>query len=394
MSQDSPHEPERRSLFRRVGRRAMSWMRPAALPFLHRMQVRLQSAVDTSSIPARLDHLAKRLDALVALRSDHQTPVLLQLQRLQIALDALRLDHRDFVHKIEGHVERIEDAHQKNHELVEVLLSRADALLRRSALPLGNEVLLESPSGFLLVPSEDRTLLTAIWWSGGCLERGTVNVLTSLLREGDVVIDVGAHIGLTVLPAARKVGPGGRVVAIEPGSRASALLQQTLALNFVADRVTLHRCAAGNEEGEAHLHLSPILGESSLLDIPTSIRHELVEVKTIDSLIQPGQRVRLVKIDAEGYEPRVWQGMRRVLADNPDLIAVVEFGPAHLEREGISVEDWLAGFMADGFTGYEIDEMSGHVRSLRPVAGLRDATSVNLLLLRNQPATYPELMFE
>ena len=86
--------------------------------------------------------------------------------------------------------------------------------------------------------------------------------------------------------------------------------------------------------------------------------------------------------------------MRRVIAENPGLVALVEFGPEHLQRAGLSIEDWLTEFRAPGFTPYEVDETTGNLRQLRPVAELASVHSLKLLLLRQPPTAFPELHFE
>jgi FkbM family methyltransferase len=279
-------------------------------------------------------------------------------------------------------------------KLLAMLMSRADYLLQRATIPLGSDILVRTPEGFLLLPSEDPTTVSAVWESGGRLEPGTIKVLTAVLREGDYVIDVGANIGLTVLPASRKVGPEGRVIAIEPASRAGSLLLKTLALNFVSERVLFYPYAAGETQGNARLNIGHIIGHSSLLPLQGSENTEEVEVRSVDSLVPHGQAIRLAKLDAEGFEPQVWRGMRRIITENPGLIVVVEFGPEHLLRAGISVGDWLAEFQAPDFTAYEVDEMTGHVRPLRPMVELTLVSSLNLLLLRQPPTAFPELHFE
>lgn len=378
----------------------MRGIRPLVLPLLNRLQTRLQSAIDQSSIPLRLDAVERgNVAVLEALKSGEEIAGQ-RFESLRIAIDALRMSQAEAASKIEAVAERASQtlagisAARSEDAIVDArLLSRIDALLQRSSLSLGGEVMLQTPEGFLLVPAEDRTLLAAVWESGGRLEPGTIKVMTALLREGDYVVDVGAHIGLTVLPAARKVGPKGHVLAIEPGSRVASLLLQSIALNFLADRVVVQQCAAGEQSGTARLHLSSILGESSLLSLPTSKDAEDVEVKTIDALVAPHQSVRLVKIDAEGFEPQVWRGMRRVVHENPELVLLVEFGPTHLRRAGISIDEWLAGFNAAGFAAYEIHEMTGEVRPIRPAAALASVVSLNLLMLRRPPSMYPELQF-
>jgi FkbM family methyltransferase len=331
---------------------------------LSNLKPSLLTAIDESSIVpsfgARFDPLATRIEIM------------------QIGLDALRLERED---------------HDRVLGLLGLLMSRADTVLQGSAIPLGRDVLMRTPNGFLLLPSEDSKLVSAVWASGGVLEPGTIKVLTALLREGNFTIDVGAHVGLTVFPAARKVGPTGRVLALEPGARAIGLLRQSVVLNSVSERVLLLPYAAGEDKGVARLNVGSILGHSSLLPLAGCENFEEVQVRTLDSLVPPGQSVRLAKLDAEGFEVQVWRGMQRIIAENPALAVIVEFGPEHLRRAESSVENWLGEFQAPGFTAYEVDELSGEIRRLRSLEQLSLVHSLNLLLLRQPPTAFPELLF-
>ncbi|MBB5695236.1 FkbM family methyltransferase [Muricoccus pecuniae] len=342
-----------------------------------------------------------------------------QLRSLQVALDSLRLEQaalgalgRDSRALLEGIpvligqrtdavMQRSDTLLQRSDVLVQssdalvqrsdTLLQRSDTLVQRVAIPLGQEVLARTPEGYLLIPTEDVPLLIAMFESGGRLEPGTVAVIQAILREGDVVLDVGANIGLTVLPAARRVGTSGRVIAVEAGSRVAGLLGRSLALNGVAERVSLHHAAAGEAPGRAVLNIGMTSGHSSLLGLPGSEGVEEVEVKPLDELVEPGTRIRLAKIDVEGYEPQAWRGMRRILAENPEMAVLVEFGPEHLKRAGITPADWMALFTGVGFTPYEVDETLGVVRPARPVQDLSALHSVNLLMLQRPVSAYPEL---
>ena len=268
---------------------------------------------------------------------------------------------------------------------------RTEPLLARMAVPVGDALLMRLPEGFLLVPAEDALLVLHMYDSGGRLEPGTVAVIQALLREGDTVLDVGANVGLIALPAARYVGPTGRVIAVEPVRRLAGLLRRSLALNGLEGTVTLHHCAAGEVPGTAELHVGAVYGHSSLLALPDSTGSETVEVRTMDDLVPPGTRIRLAKIDVEGFEPEVWRGMGRILSENPDMAALVEFGPEHLRRAGIGAEGWMAAFTGAGFTAYEVDEVTGAVRPARPLPALAAVSSINLLMLRQPVEAYPAL---
>ena len=82
--------------------------------------------------------------------------------------------------------------------------------------------------------------------------------------------------------------------------------------------------------------------------------------------------------------------MERLLREAPDLAVIVEFGPSHLLRSGVTIEAWFEALTAPGFTPWEIDEASGTIRPLRS-SGLQDVFSMNLLLLRDLPSRWPRL---
>ena len=393
---------------------------------LERIEAHLQSdAAAMGDVSGRLERVEGHLRGETAVAGQRQEVLVaglaefaLLLQRAQIALDALRLDQ---VEAARAGAERVEGLGEVAAQLRAMadewagLGARADAaagqlegrldsltglvgertemLLRRMVIPLGEELLVRMPEGYLLLPAEDVALLAAMAESGGRLEPGSVAVIQALLREGDVMLDVGANFGLTVLPAARRVGAAGRVIAVEPASRIVGLLRRSLALNGLEGRVVVHGCAAGEAPGRAVLRMGPISGHSSLLDLPEAERTEEVAVQPLDALVPPGTRVRLAKIDVEGYEPAAWQGMQRIAAENPGLAMLVEFGPEHLRRAGITPEAWMALFTGAGFAAFEVDEVDGGLRPARPPAALAGVHSVNLLMLREPPSAFPGLRF-
>ena len=77
----------------------------------------------------------------------------------------------------------------------------------------------------------------------------------------------------------------------------------------------------------------------------------------------------------------------------PDLAAVLEFGPSHLARAGVSPEAWLGELEAAGFESFAVDEATGVCRPASAPA-LAGVFSVNVLLLRPGAASrHPDLAF-
>lgn len=238
--------------------------------------------------------------------------------------------------------------------------------------------------GYVMAP-KDRPLfavMVANATSGG-LEPGVRRILQALAREGGVAADVGANIGLLTLALARAVGPAGRVFAFEPEDGPRRQLEKTALLNGLK-WVEIHDCAVGARAGTAVFHVSPVIGHSSLYELPAEEgtgRKIEVAVHPLDDLVPPGAKLDVVKIDVEGAELDVLEGMRRLLAENADLAIVAEFGPSHLARVGTTPEAWFAAFAEHGLTPYLIEEPKGVCRPIT-LDDVRDVESVNIAFVR------------
>jgi FkbM family methyltransferase len=163
------------------------------------------------------------------------------------------------------------------------------------------------------------------------------------LREGDVVIDVGAHVGTFTLKASREVGPSGLVVGVEPASRNFGLLSKNVAENSIGN-VKLVNAGLGKAPGRGELNIHNRGGENSLFkrEMPPSAV-ESIEIKTLDMLAKSFSlsRVDFLKIDVEGFELEVLMGGQDVLkAHHPRLAMETHaWGPTVVE-----LTEFLAGF--------------------------------------------------
>lgn len=247
--------------------------------------------------------------------------------------------------------------------------------------------------GYAMVPRQEPmfAVMVANASSGG-LEPGTRRVLTSLIRPGMSVADVGANVGLLTLSCAVATGPSGHVFAFEPEPGPRAQLQKTLRLNGLS-WVKTFDLAVGATTEQRTFHISPVIGHSSLYELPHEDgvgRDITVEVSRLDDIIGPEQRLDVVKIDVEGAELDVLAGMERLVTENPDLAIVAEYGPSHLERVGLTPQAWFGAFQAAGFEAYAIEEPTGVCRRVS-APDLADVASVNLAFVRPKGAARARL---
>ncbi|MCC7486338.1 MAG: FkbM family methyltransferase [Burkholderiales bacterium] len=166
-------------------------------------------------------------------------------------------------------------------------------------------------------------------------------LLDTLLRSGDWALDIGANVGHYTLRLSQLVGPGGRVIAMEPVPDTFALLAANARL-FPHANVTLVNAAASDRVALARMDLPrfadglPNYYQARLSGDPGGLA---VMTLPVDALALP--RVALVKMDVEGHELAALAGMRGLLErDHP--VMIVETGPgeamALIESMGYACE--------------------------------------------------------
>ena len=223
----------------------------------------------------------------------------------------------------------------------------------------GGELLARTPDGYVLVPADGsgfaRFLAKAAVW-----EQATSRLLDLALREGMTFVDVGANVGLHTLQAARRVGPAGAVIALEPNPHLFRLLRKSIRINDLEDICNCVNIALSSADGIATLDGSKYCGVNSLNE------EAEFHVKTapLDDVLRDARRVDVVKIDAGGAELDVLEGMSHVLSSHRDIILIVDYGLPQLQRMGISPIEWFGRFFAHGLTLFAFAEQTGAWRQI------------------------------
>jgi FkbM family methyltransferase len=131
-------------------------------------------------------------------------------------------------------------------------------------------------------------------------------LLAAHLRPGDLAVDIGANIGAYTLFMAGLVGPGGRVLAVEPQAAVLARLRENLALNPELT-VTVAPVALGDQECEAVFETNAANEGEGKLAQSGGVAGVRVKVETLHGLATRNEfaRIDALKIDVEGWEPQV-----------------------------------------------------------------------------------------
>jgi FkbM family methyltransferase len=178
------------------------------------------------------------------------------------------------------------------------------------------------------------------------------------------VVDVGAHIGLYTIAAARRLPPDGHVYAIEPDPVSVLLLRRNIRAHRLRN-VTVHPWAAGAKPGPRTLYLTEhptlagMLSGFYVQPDATATHPVQIAVERLDDHI--AAPVDLVKIDVEGAELEALEGMEGLLRESPRVQVCIEYNPDVWRRAGYDREALLPFLRACGLTRTTILDEDGGV---------------------------------
>jgi FkbM family methyltransferase len=182
-------------------------------------------------------------------------------------------------------------------------------------------------------------------------ERRVKPVITEITRPGDCVWDVGAHIGTYTHQFLELVAPTGQVIAFDPIPENTALLR-----NLASEpQLTVVEAALADYDGMASFIIAGRKngGLSHIGESPDGLK---VRVARGDSMLEEGiPKPDVIKIDVEGFEGDVLNGLTNVLDGTRCVVIEVHF--AAMSRRGIPKEPMrIIGILRDqGFTVRWID---------------------------------------
>jgi FkbM family methyltransferase len=244
-------------------------------------------------------------------------------------------------------------------------------------------------SGFLQTSLGRRLFKSAYFFYKRYFEddlRDLVRFHPTLVSRGSV-LDIGANIGYTAAVLARVAEPGCKVYAFEPEAFNFGILQQTAAQSEFNGKIVPVQCAVGSKDETIDLWVNNrhhadhrIATQKFRLEHPESeaVSANLV---SIDSFLRdkPG-KISFIKIDVQGYELAVCQGMQETLLHNPDVTIVLEFTPSMMIELGFEPSKLIDFLVERDFKIYVVHPRGKLSSGLPPK--MNDVGYVDLLFSR------------
>jgi FkbM family methyltransferase len=240
----------------------------------------------------------------------------------------------------------------------------------RKALNGGGPAVVEDALGFnfLLYPYDRANAIALL---ERAYDRSVFRAMQRLIRPGDIVFDVGAHIGEMSVLAARLCGPAGKVYAFEPVPDSCERIRENVALNAVQN-IDVQPVAIGERTGTVGMNVfpaaysgwnslgQPVYAGSEGAPIATTASVE-VPCTTLDEFCaaQEIARINFLKVDVEGYECEVFRGAARMLREQRIETICFEISQIPLKGAGRTAREVFLALETAGYTAYSYDEASG-----------------------------------
>jgi FkbM family methyltransferase len=208
----------------------------------------------------------------------------------------------------------------------------------------------------------------------------------ALVADGNI-LDIGANVGYTAQVLARAVQPGYVVYAFEPEPFNYRLLARTAARPEFAGKIVTRQCAVGAEEGTVGLwlnlrhHADHRVMTAEFRESHPAAEQISVPLVSVDAFLSkhPGS-VSFVKMDVQGFEQQVCEGMKGTIAQNPGLTILLEYDPAGMRVLGFDPPA-LIRFLTDRGFRCQVLGAKGSLHAW-PAAGMDESGYVDLLFSR------------
>jgi len=206
----------------------------------------------------------------------------------------------------------------------------------------------------LFLDKEDSLLLST---RKNNYDRFEIECLKQIIKNGDIVVDLGANIGYYTLILAQLVGKSGHVYAFEPEPSNFEILSKNVKENK-HDNVTLVQKAVSDKNSKIKLYVSKRnLASHRIFDAEDKRKSIEVDVTTLDEYFQKSKKpIKFIKMDVEGAEGATILGASKIIEDSKNLVIMMEYFPKWIKKFGDIPEEILKSLVGKKFKLFNINK--------------------------------------
>lgn len=177
------------------------------------------------------------------------------------------------------------------------------------------------------------------------------------INKGDVVLDIGAHIGYYTIIFSELVGPKGKVYAFEPHPKNFQLLKKTVETNNLTN-VEIFQNIVSDKNKLVDFYISKLdsIGNRMFNSDEANQKIEINSISIDEFLKNRNDKINFIKMDIQGAEVLAIDGMKETLKNNKNLKIIQEWWPDAIRKYNRTPDSHLNFLEELGFNFYVVDE--------------------------------------
>ena len=235
-------------------------------------------------------------------------------------------------------------------------------------------------STFSLLISPNNGFIDKHTFLYGVYEPFILDLFAEHLSKGKTFIDIGANIGQHSMYAATLVGPTGSVHAFEPIPTIYRQLTQSIQANHFEGIIHSHNVALGTDNTDELLYVANNAGGSSLVNNTDTKETITVHIRNGDKELEACEHIDVIKIDVEGYEYEVLQGIRKTLEKHQPILFLEFSGDSYKMQNKSHGMKILSLLRSCGYSLFDIEdtmmEVTNDIAFDATIANIRKQTNL------------------
>jgi FkbM family methyltransferase len=176
-----------------------------------------------------------------------------------------------------------------------------------------------------LIYFESKGIIEELILKEGAYEEDLITIADYFIQEKTIIIDVGANVGFESLYFARKY-PANLIYSYEPTEIPYKCLVRSKEINNL-ENLKIFKLGVGESKGQLEIYSATektynkgLASIENNFDIDDTFVKEYIDMVTLDNHVKENMKVSFIKIDVQGYEPKVLQGAINLIENDRPVI--------------------------------------------------------------------------
>jgi FkbM family methyltransferase len=191
-------------------------------------------------------------------------------------------------------------------------------------------------------------------------EKTETKIVKQIVKEGDIVIDVGAHIGYYTLIFAKIVGTKGKVFAFEANKKNFDILEKNVLKNNFKN-VICENMIISDKIGKVQMYSLDSSTANRLFDEGDNDKIEVDSITLDEYFKQQSKKINFIKLDIQGAEPLAIKGMNQIMENNSEIKIIQEWWPDGIKKFDIEPTEHIINLEKKGYDIIEIDDIQNKI---------------------------------